>query len=81
MVKKSDVNLRSAPSSVNTSVLAVLQSGTQLEVISTSLDSKDPAYSWCYVKYKGMLGYMINRSINLRRLRLPAPRVKPGDEI
>ena len=30
---------------------------------------------------KGMLGYMINRSINLRRLRLPAPRVKPGDEI
>ena len=58
MVKKSDVNLRSAPSSVNTSVLAVLQSGTQLEVISTSLDSKDPAYSWCYVKYKGMLGYI-----------------------
>jgi len=30
---------------------------------------------------KGMLGYMINRSINLRRLRMPAPRVKPGDEI
>ena len=30
---------------------------------------------------KGMLGYMINRSINLRRLRMPAPRVKPGDQI
>ena len=30
---------------------------------------------------KGLLAYMLNRSINLRRLRLPAPRVKPGDEI
>lgn len=30
---------------------------------------------------KGLLAYGINRSINLRRLRLPAPRVKPGDEI
>lgn len=30
---------------------------------------------------KGLLGYAINRSINLRRLRLPAPRVKPGDTI
>lgn len=30
---------------------------------------------------KGILGYMVNRSINLRRLRLPAPRVKPGDQI
>ena len=33
------------------------------------------------VPVKGLLGYMLNRSINLRRLRLPAPRVKPGDEI
>lgn len=33
------------------------------------------------VPLKGLLGYMLNRSINLRRLRLPAPRVKPGDEI
>lgn len=30
---------------------------------------------------KGLLGYGVNRSINLRRLRLPAPRVKPGDAI
>lgn len=30
---------------------------------------------------KGLLGYAINRSINLRRLRLPAARVKPGDKI
>ncbi len=30
---------------------------------------------------KGLLGYGINRSINLRRLRMPAARVKPGDPI
>lgn len=30
---------------------------------------------------KGLLAYAINRSINLRRLRIPAPRVKPGDKI
>ena len=30
---------------------------------------------------KGLLSYGINRSINLRRLRMPAPRVKPGDKI
>lgn len=30
---------------------------------------------------KGLLAYGINRSINLRRLRIPAPRVKPGDKI
>ena len=33
------------------------------------------------VPLKGLLGYMLNRAINLRRLRMPAPRVKPGDEI
>ena len=32
------------------------------------------------VPLKGLLGYMINRAINVRRLRLPAPRVKPGEE-
>lgn len=30
---------------------------------------------------KGLFSYGINRSINLRRLRLPKPRVKPGDPI
>ena len=30
---------------------------------------------------KGMLGYLINRSINLRRLRMPKARVKRGDPI
>jgi hypothetical protein len=33
------------------------------------------------VPVKGLLAYMLNRAINLRRLRLPAPRVKPGDKI
>jgi hypothetical protein len=33
------------------------------------------------VPLKGLLGYMINRAINMRRLRMPAPRVKPGDQI
>ena len=30
---------------------------------------------------KGLLSYGINRSINLRRLRMPKPRVKRGDPI
>ena len=33
------------------------------------------------VPTKGLFAYMLNRAINLRRLRMPAPRVKPGDEI
>lgn len=33
------------------------------------------------VPTKGLLGYMLNRAINVRRLRMPAPRVKPGDQI
>lgn len=30
---------------------------------------------------RGLLMYMINRIISLRRFRMPAPTVKPGDEI
>lgn len=30
---------------------------------------------------KGLLVYLINRIISLRRFRVPPPRVKPGDEI
>lgn len=33
------------------------------------------------VPLKGLLAYMLNRAINVRRLRMPAPRVKPGDPI
>ncbi|MDR1236649.1 MAG: DUF3043 domain-containing protein [Propionibacteriaceae bacterium] len=30
---------------------------------------------------KGLLSFAINRSINIRRIRMPKPRVKPGDKI
>ncbi len=30
---------------------------------------------------KGLMGYVINRTINPRRLRMPAPRVKIGDPV
>ncbi len=30
---------------------------------------------------KGLLMYLVNRIISLRRFRVPQPRVKPGDEI
>lgn len=30
---------------------------------------------------RGLLMYMVNRIISLRRFRMPAPTVKPGDEI
>ncbi len=33
------------------------------------------------VPLKGQLAYGINRSINFRRFRMPAARVKPGDKI
>jgi len=33
------------------------------------------------VPLKGLLAYGVNRSINFRRFRMPAARVKPGDEI
>ncbi|MBP8640701.1 MAG: S-layer homology domain-containing protein [Oscillospiraceae bacterium] len=60
-VTKSDVRLRTAPSTTaGTAVLAVLQSGTQVEVLNTIADSSDLAYTWYYVKYKGMLGYIRN---------------------
>lgn len=57
-VTKSDVNLRSAPSATGTAVLAVLQSGTQVEVLTTIVDQNDSTYTWYYVKYKGTLGYI-----------------------
>ena len=57
-VLKPNVNLRSAPSSENTSIVAVLQTGTQVEVLDTAIDLKDSAYTWYYVKYNGALGYI-----------------------
>lgn len=58
IILKSDVNMRSAPSATNTSVLATLTINTQLEVISSTEDLHDSEYTWFYVKYKGMLGYV-----------------------
>ncbi|MGI5984626.1 MAG: hypothetical protein GXY01_07475 [Clostridiales bacterium] len=58
VVKKSDVNLRSAPSAANTSVLACLQINSQLEVLKTVPDLNNPAYTWHHVKYKGIIGYI-----------------------
>lgn len=57
-ITKSDVNMRSAPSAKNTSVLYCLQTGAVVSVISTTADLSDPAYSWYYVKYNGTLGYI-----------------------
>ena len=59
-ISKSDVNMRTAPSATGTAVLAVLNNGTQLEVLSTVADLNDPAYTWYNVRYKGMLGYIRN---------------------
>ena len=58
IVLKSDVNMRSAPSATNTSVLATLRINTQLEVVNSTADLIDSAYTWYYVKYNGMLGYI-----------------------
>ncbi len=57
-ITKSDVNMRSAPSAKNTSVIYCLQTGTVVSVISNAADLSDPAYSWYYVKYNGTLGYI-----------------------
>ena len=57
-VTKSDVNLRSMPSATGTAILAVLQSGTKVEVLTTIADLNDSAYTWYYVKYNGTLGYI-----------------------
>lgn len=32
------------------------------------------------VPTKGLFGYLLNRTMAMRRLRTPAPRVKPGDD-
>ena len=57
-VTKSDVNMRSAPSSKNTNILLCLQSGAVVEVTGTVSDLSDPLYTWYYVKYSGVLGYI-----------------------
>ncbi|NLH00705.1 MAG: hypothetical protein GX488_02180 [Clostridiales bacterium] len=58
IITKSDVNMRSAPSSKNTSVITCLQINTRLEVSGTFEDLYDSSYTWYAVKYKGMSGYV-----------------------
>jgi lysophospholipase L1-like esterase len=57
-VTKSDVNLRTEPSTQNTGVLLTLQNGASVEVLGEKADLTDPAYIWYYVRYKGTLGYI-----------------------
>ncbi|MEG0035146.1 MAG: S-layer homology domain-containing protein [Oscillospiraceae bacterium] len=58
VITKSDVNMRSAPSTSGTSVLASLGKNTQLEVLGSTPDLKNAGFNWFYVKYKGILGYI-----------------------
>lgn len=58
IVTKSDVNMRTAPSTSGTGVLACLPINTQIAIINTVSDLNDPNCSWYYVKYKGILGYI-----------------------
>ena len=58
-VTKSDVNLRSAPTT-SSAILARLQSGSKLEVLSTVDDPEDPEYKWYNIRYNGILGYIRN---------------------
>ena len=57
-VIKSDVNMRSAPSAKNTSVLFCLQTGAIVEVLNEASDLSDSTYTWYYVRYQGTLGYI-----------------------
>jgi lysophospholipase L1-like esterase len=55
---RSDVNMRSAPSVENTGILLCLPNATIVEVIERVPDQSDPAYTWYYVRYSGILGYI-----------------------
>ena len=58
IIFKADVNMGSAPSTQNTTVLACLSVNTQVEVVSQAADTDDASYSWYYIKYNGMFGYV-----------------------
>lgn len=58
ITKKSDVNMRSGPSTSGTTILACLPINSQVEYISTVADSSSPDYTWNYIVYKGQKGYI-----------------------
>ncbi len=60
IITKSDVNMRTSPTTSGSSVLACLSANTQVEVLSSVPDAKDPSYTWYYIKYNGMRGYIRN---------------------
>lgn len=57
-VLKADVNMRSAPTTSGSSVLAVLPLNTRVQVLSSVPDLRDPNYTWFNVKYKAISGYI-----------------------
>ena len=58
IVTKSDVRLRSAPTTVNSATLATLAKDSMVEIIDKVTGTDDPAYNWYYVNYNGTLGYI-----------------------
>lgn len=68
VITKTDVNLRSAPSSKNTNVLAVLQRGAQLVVTGTVKDLYEGDVLWQEVSYKGQTGYIREDLIDVRKM-------------
>lgn len=67
IITRTDVNLRSAPASKNTSVLAVLQRGAQLVVTDTVKDLYESEVFWHRVSYKGQTGYIREDLMEVRK--------------
>lgn len=67
VITKTDVNLRSAPASKNTSVLAVLQKGAQMVVTDTVKDLYETDIFWHRVSYKGQTGYIREDLMDVRK--------------
>lgn len=57
-VTNSDVNMRSAPSTSGTTVLACLARNTQVEILDKVSSSDGTSYKWYKVNYSGTVGYI-----------------------
>ncbi len=58
IIKKSDVNMRTGPSTTGTTIIATLPLNAQVEFIETVADSSSTEYTWNYIVYKGQKGYI-----------------------
>lgn len=58
IVTRTDVNMRSLPTTSGSSILATLQKNAYVEVYDLIPDSSDTGFTWYYVKYNGILGYI-----------------------